>query len=295
MGLLKGMLRFVLLTLAIGFLGSLVISIGTPAGKPPEMTTARSIFGAVIILLSPFLSAAWLWRRRRQRKAQEAAVRVAAVAEEQRYQEGLVQRRSIERQRLIDAVDRHRGALERNLARAVRTNDYGAVVQDMRQEALAEFFASIALDGALLSFQDAQTLVFEQLDIRRREHAAAGFDAGSVPPGGHEFERWVAEALARFGWKAEVTRGSGDQGLDVIAEKAGKRVGLQCKLYGGPVGNKAVQEAHAGKVYYGVDAVGVLTNASFTPSATALAAVTGVKLFSQHDIPHLFEKTFAAR
>jgi restriction system protein len=103
----------------------------------------------------------------------------------------------------------------------------------------------------------------------------------------------VADALKRYGWKA--TRGSGDQGLDVIAEKKGKRVGLQCKLYGGPVGNKAVQEAHAGKVYYGVDAVGVLTNASFTPSATALAAVTGVKLFSQHDIPNLFEKIFAVR
>lgn len=165
----------------------------------------------------------------------------------------------------------------------------------MREEALAEFFASIALDGTLFSFEDAKALVFEQLNIRRREQAAAGFHAGSVPQDGHDFERWVAESLTRYGWKTEVTRGSGDQGLDVIAEKKGKRVGLQCKRYGGPVGNKAVQEAHAGKVYYGVDAVGVLTNASFTPSATALAAVTGVKLFSQHDIPNLFEKIFAVR
>ena len=77
-------------------------------------------------------------------------------------------------------------------------------------------------------------------------------------------------------------------------DKAGKRIGLQCKLYGGPVGNKAVQEAHAGKVFYGVDAAGVLTNASFTPSAVTLALATGVKLFSQHDIPDLFEKTFVA-
>lgn len=292
MSLLKGVLRFVLLTLEICLLGGMIGSVGALAGKPPGLT-AWSILGMVIVFLSPFLSAAWLWRRRRKAKAQEAAMRL--MAEEQHYQENLPRRRLIERQRLIDAVDQHRGALERNLARAVRTNDYGAVVQDTRGEALAEFFASIALDGALFSFEDAKALVFEQLNTRRREQVAAGFDAGSVPLDGHEFEHWVADALKRYGWKAEVTRGSGDQGLDVIAEKKGKRVGLQCKLYGGPVGNKAVQEAHAGKVYYGVDAVGVLTNASFTPSATALAAVTGVKLFSQHDIPSLFEKTFAAR
>jgi len=292
LSLLKGVLRFVLLTLAICLLGGMIGSVGALAGKPPGLT-ALGILGMVIVVLSPFLSAAWLWRRRRKAKAQEAAMRL--MAEEQHYQENLPRRRLIERQRLIDAVDQHRGALERNLARAVRTNDYGTVVQDTRGEALAEFFASIALDGALFSFEDAKALVFEQLNTRRREQVAAGFDAGSVPLDGHEFEHWVADALTRYGWKAEVTRGSGDQGLDVIAEKKGKRVGLQCKLYGGPVGNKAVQEAHAGKVYYGVDAVGVLTNASFTPSATALAAVTGVKLFSQHDIPSLFEKTFAAR
>jgi restriction system protein len=292
LSLLKGVLRFVLLTLAICLLGGMIGSVGALAGKPPGLT-AWSILGMVIVFLSPFLSAAWLWRRRRKAKAQEAAMRL--MAEEQHYQENLPRRRLIERQRLIDAVDQHRGALERNLARAVRTNDYGTVVQDMTGKALAEFFASIALDGALFSFEDAKALVFEQLNTRRREQVAAGFDAGSVPLDGHEFEHWVADALKRYGWKAEVTRGSGDQGLDVIAEKKGKRVGLQCKLYGGPVGNKAVQEAHAGKVYYGVDAVGVLTNASFTPSATALAAVTGVKLFSQHDIPSLFEKTFAAR
>jgi restriction system protein len=292
LSLLKGVLRFVLLTLAICLLGGMIGSVGALAGKPPGLT-ASGILGMVIVFLSPFLSAAWLWRRRRKAKAQEAAMRL--MAEEQHYQENLPRRRLIERQRLIDAVDQHRGALERNLARAVRTNDYGMVVQDMRGEALAEFFASIALDGALFSFEDAKALVFEQLNTRRREQVAAGFDAGSVPLDGHEFEHWVADALKRYGWKAEVTRGSGDQGLDVIAEKKGKRVGLQCKLYGGPVGNKAVQEAHAGKVYYGVDAVGVLTNASFTPSATALAAVTGVKLFSQHDIPNLFEKIFAVR
>ena len=294
MGLLKGISRFVLLTLALGFVGAMVASVGMPAGREPPALTIWNGLGAVIVFLSPFLSAAWLWRRRGRARAQEAAMRLAAFAEAKKCREDLLRRRIMERQRLIDAVDHHRAALERNLSRSVRRNDYGAVIRDGTEEALVEFFSSVALDGALLSFEEAGGLVFEQLNRRRREQAAAGFDAASVPPDGHEFEHWVADALTRYGWRVQVTRGSGDQGLDVIAEKAGKRVGLQCKFYGSPVGNKAVQEAHAGKVYYGVDAVGVLTNASFTPSATALALATGVKLFSHHDIPDLFEKTFAA-
>lgn len=294
MSLLKGAVRFVLLTLAIGLFGSLIAAMDVPAGGTPGLT-ALGIIGAIIILLSPFLAATWMWRRRSIAKARDASMRMAALAQEQEYQQNLLRRRSIEHQRLIDAVDRHFSALNRNLALAIRTNDYGAVVKDTTDEALVEFFASVALDSALFSFEEAKALVFEQLNIRRRAQAATGFDADTLPGDGHNFEQWVAHSLTRFGWKAEVTRGSGDQGLDVIAEKAGRRLGLQCKLYGSPVGNKAVQEAHAGMVYYGVDAAGVLTNASFTPSANALAMMTGVKLFSQYDIPDLFEKTFGAR
>lgn len=294
MSLLKGATRFVLLTLVIGLFGNLIAAMGMPAGGTPGLT-ALGILGAVIVLLSPFLAAAWIWRGHSVATARDASMRLTALAQEQEYQQNLLRRRTIERQRLVDAVDRHRNALSRNLALAVRTNDYGAVVKDMTDEALVEFFASIALDSALFSFDEAKTLVFERLSIHRREQAAAGFDADTFPRGGNDFEQWVAQSLTRFGWTAEVTRGSGDQGLDVIAEKAGKRLGLQCKLYGSPVGNKAVQEAHAGMAYYGVDAAGVLTNASFTPSAIALATATGIRLFSQHDIPDLFEKTFSAR
>lgn len=293
MSLLKGVFRFVSLTLALGFLGTALIATGSAAGPTPAAPNLATILGVFVLLLSPLLSAGWLWWRRRASKA--AAVRLAAAlqAEAEQHQQDLLRLRFIERQRLIDAVDRHRAALERNLARACRRNDYGALVEDRTGEALVEFFASISLDATLIPFAEARDLVFEQLDFRKAEQTAAGFDAASIPFDGHDFERWVAEALNGFGWKAEVTRGSGDQGLDVIAERQGKRIGLQCKLYGTPVGNKAVQEAHAGKVYYGVDAVGVLSNASFTPSATALALVTGVKLFSHHDIPDLFEKAFA--
>src|SRR6185437_8720437 len=50
-----------------------------------------------------------------------------------------------------------------------------------------------------------------------------------------EYEQFCARALRRGGWNATVTRSTGDQGADVVAEKNGVRVVLQCKLYTQPV------------------------------------------------------------
>ena len=101
-----------------------------------------------------------------------------------------------------------------------------------------------------------------------------------------EFERRCADYLKLSGWAADTTAGSGDQGVDVIAEKRGVRVVLQCKLYSRPVGNKAVQEALAGKMYAGATCAAVVTNARFTPSACNLADRTGVMLLHYTDLAH---------
>ncbi len=217
------------------------------------------------------------------RRRQEKARWLAQVAD-------FVNRRSQQREALIAAIDRHRAALSRNLERAVKTNDYGAVVSDRTEQALDEFLGSVGADTNLMARDDMTALIRERLRELAAADLDAGFDPSSLPSGGHDFEHWVAEQLAAFGWKADVTRGSGDQGIDVLAERDGKRVGIQCKLYQGPVGNKAVQEAYAGRAYYALDIVAVLSNAPFTPSAIALGAATGVLLFSHHDIPNLFEQ-----
>ena len=70
---------------------------------------------------------------------------------------------------------------------------------------------------------------------------------------GHDFEYFCAVLLKTNGYeKAEVTPGSGDQGIDVIAAKDGIRYGIQCKCYSSDIGNKAVQEAYSGKEFDGV-------------------------------------------
>lgn len=99
---------------------------------------------------------------------------------------------------------------------------------------------------------------------------------------GHDFEAYCAELLQKNGFDSvEVTPGSNDQGIDIIAYQHGIKFGIQCKRYSSDVGNKAVQEAFAGSTYYHCNVAAVLTNQYFTTQAKNLAKRTGVLLWDR--------------
>lgn len=101
---------------------------------------------------------------------------------------------------------------------------------------------------------------------------------------GWDFERYCAECLLKKGFtKADVTSGSGDHGVDIIAEQSGIRFGIQCKLYQGPVPNKAVQEAFTGASYYDCDIAVILSNSELTPQAKEEARKLRVKFWNIAD------------
>jgi hypothetical protein len=288
--MIKGLLYYLLWTLILASIGTTIAIIGLTY-KPPN--NGLILPGALFFFFSPVIVAIGFLIRRNSRHSKDRNAQ--SLLDLELARQDFLRHRFVERQRLIDAIDRHRVPLRRNLDRAVKTNDYGIVTADGTTEALDEFFASIHLDTGAVGVQEAIEIVFEQLDYQRREFAARGFDTNNLPFDGHAFEQWVADGLTAFGWIASLTKGGGDQGIDVVAEKDGRKVGLQCKLYSRPVGNDAVREAHSGKMIYNVDAVAVITNADFTSSARELAYVNGVGLFSHHDIPVLHEKMFANR
>ena len=299
--MVKTILSFIGYTAAIALSGVIVLLLtqsfvpknGQLTGLPAVLTIAS----VVLIYGSPIISGSLLSRKRRRKIKQQLEFEAAEAAKREveatlAAQQDALKRRYFERERLIDSVEKHKVALRRNLERAVHKNDYGAVVSDGRSEALHEFFQSIELNFQTIDLGEAYEVVIEQLAMYDNQTRMAGFDTGSIPFDGVAFERWVADGLAVFGWLAEVTKASGDQGIDVIAVKNGHKIGLQCKLYSSAIGNKAVQEAYAGMAYHGVDKVAVLSNASFTSSARSLASATGVLLLSHHDIPLLYEKAF---
>jgi hypothetical protein len=108
---------------------------------------------------------------------------------------------------------------------------------------------------------------------------------------GLEFEGFCAEILEKNGYdNVSVTRGSGDQGVDIIAYRDGVKYGFQCKCYTADIGNKAVQEIYAGKTYYQCHVGIVLTNRHFTPAAIDLAKKNGIVLWDRSELLELIEK-----
>ena len=87
----------------------------------------------------------------------------------------------------------------------------------------------------------------------------------------------------------EVTQGSGDHGIDILAEKDGITYAIQCKCYSKDIGNAAVQQAHTGKSIYKKDIAVVLTNRGFTQQAKEEAEMIGVKLWDRNKLLSLIE------
>lgn len=107
---------------------------------------------------------------------------------------------------------------------------------------------------------------------------------------GHTFEHWCADLLLKNGFTdVEVTPGSGDQGVDVVAIKDGINYAIQCKCYSSDLGNKPVQEVHAGKNIYHCQVGAVMTNRYFTSGAKELAEATGVLLWDRDKLMEMLD------
>jgi len=108
---------------------------------------------------------------------------------------------------------------------------------------------------------------------------------------GHEFEYYCAELLKQCGFQeVEVTQGSGDYGIDILAEKEGVTYAIQCKCYTSPVGVKAVQEAYAGRDYYDRMVGVVLTNQYFTRPAVEAAEKLKILLWDRDYLESMLEQ-----
>lgn len=111
------------------------------------------------------------------------------------------------------------------------------------------------------------SVIFWRLFVRRRRMPDVFEDME-----GREFEYFCADLLKQKGFvDVEVTKGSGDYGVDILAEKDGITYAIQCKRYTAPVGVKAVQEAYAGRDYYDRMVGAVMTNQYFTSPAVDAA------------------------
>ncbi len=191
------------------------------------------------------------------------------------------------------AIQRQMQSLVRRRAQLVRQDPYGRPLLDKWTDEI-DYFLTHHIEPMLttreqdmLSFHRAAIADLIEARVEAQMRSQSLFRGISSETSPADFEVFCAEELRRAGWNASVTGQSGDQGADVVAEKAGTRVVLQCKLYARPVGNKSVQEAAAARAHeqasYGI----VVTNNGFTRAAEQLAATNHIFLLHYRDLPNL--------
>ena len=156
-----------------------------------------------------------------------------------------------------------------------------------------EFEKRRLLDLLELELQDIdlteipQQAVPTQSDI---EENISIFDADKLD--GFEFESFVAKILESNGFAdVSVTRGSGDQGGDVLATREEEKLIIQAKRFSidKKVTNSAVQEAIGATAWYNVNKGVVITNSIFTKSAKELAKRNNIELWDRKIVSEFIE------
>lgn len=103
---------------------------------------------------------------------------------------------------------------------------------------------------------------------------------------GKDFEHAVQEILENKGYRTKSLPWN-DYGADLIAEKEGIKLIIQCKRYSVNVGLKAIQEVYTACRYYNGDKAWIITNSNFTFQASNIAEKCGVKLISGKGLENL--------
>lgn len=108
---------------------------------------------------------------------------------------------------------------------------------------------------------------------------------------GTEFEEWCKKLLENLGWtEVELTKATGDQGVDITAVKDEVPYAFQCKCWASDLGNTPVQEIYAGLRFYHRNVGVVITNRYFTQGAKDLAAACDILLWDRDRLKRMIEQ-----
>ena len=151
--------------------------------------------------------------------------------------------------------------------------------------------SNITVLAVLIGFIAFMAVLIILIDFflrRRRDRRASRMDELE----GHDFEFFCADLLRAQGFiDVEVTRGSGDFGVDILAEKDGVTYAVQCKRYSGPVGVEAVLRTYGGQAYYERMVGAVMTNQYFTSPAVEAAKKLRILLWDRGYMDAMMEES----
>lgn len=193
--------------------------------------------------------------------------------------------------RLAWALTQHGDALFQRLRQTSYKDPYGNWVLNEVAKELRYFFDNVVVPE--ICPENEQEFIF----LRER---LTDWCAGMDPAEWHEiredpdpadsrrdgrgYERFVASRLVQAGFSVTYTPASGDQGVDLLAERDGRRVAIQCKDYAKPAGNDAVQQIYAGARFYGAARAVVVAPNGYTTAARQLAGSLGVDCLHEDEL-----------
>lgn len=111
---------------------------------------------------------------------------------------------------------------------------------------------------------------------------------------GVQFEHYLSALFKGMGYKAEVTKASGDYGADLILIKGNEKTVVQAKRYKSNIGIKAVQEISSARLHYQATGAWVVSNSNYTKAAVELAKSNDIRLIGREELINTLLKFNAA-
>lgn len=195
------------------------------------------------------------------------------------------------RQKCKAVISAHITPLALNYARCQYMDEYGKkrINSDQWSKKVDYFIDHVLADelepSIFAEFERSELSEMIQLAVKDAPSVSVASSVDEMS--GQDYEKYCAEKLNQLGWKTTLTAASGDQGIDIIAEKRGLKVAIQCKRYTGSVPNAAVQEVLGGQVFAGAQHAAVVSNARFTAHCRALAHKANVLLLHHDELQRL--------
>lgn len=251
----------------------------------------RFIKFLLIVAISVAPPTAWIWNKKNKAKKKIAAEREQIRLEKAAESARIKLEKAIEAERIlrhkkllseaIKIIDQHLVALIVQRNTKIKYDPYGNPDVNAWVKEIQYFIENVLKRDIenIVEIED-QLIMLVDNKVRARIEETKHIPHTYVAVDGHAFEQECLAAFKRHGWSGHKTKGSGDQGADLVLTCDKIVVVVQCKLYSNKVSNAAVQEVYTAKAVYGAQYAVVITNSGYQPSAIQAAQRTGVFLLN---------------
>lgn len=122
----------------------------------------------------------------------------------------------------------------------------------------------------------------EEQEHQRRTQAQFWYSLDGI-----QFEREIAKLFAQLEYSTQLTPTSGDEGIDILMWKDGKKIVVQCKAHRDPVGPSVIRELYGSMFHAEAQEAKLVACGGFTQGVYTFAKGKPIELLDLNAILHL--------